>query len=246
MFRRLLMLGPAALLAAACDIDRPHPTDATLASTATVAFSAVKFWEAGATVSWNELATDLAVAAPAPGINATRLYAYLALAQFRAAEAAQAPGPHPPPAGDRTRQSRRASLLSDVPGSTAAASATRIWKRCFQRGAGRGLSGLAQPDPRADRHRELLECEPVAAVPNCLYGNRARADRFAPPQRRRSRADHVRDERGSLRRAHRMLRCQVLLLVHPAPAGEHGDRDRVPDAAAPVVPVRPLLFLGRV
>src|SRR6266702_3807202 len=90
-FKRMLLLGPAALLAAACSIDRPHPTGAT------VAFSAVKFWEAGATVRWNELATDLAVAAPAPGINATRLYAYLALAQFRAAEAAQAaPGPHPP------------------------------------------------------------------------------------------------------------------------------------------------------
>lgn len=96
MFKRMLVLGPAALLAAACGIDRPHPTDAT-ASTAAVAFSAVKFWEAGATVSWNKLATDLAGAAPAPGINATRLYAYLGLAQFRAAEAAQAaPGPHPP------------------------------------------------------------------------------------------------------------------------------------------------------
>ena len=91
MFKRILMLGPAALLAAACGSERPHPTDPT------VAFSAVKFWEAGATVRWNELATDLAVAAPAPGINAIRLYAYLSLAQFRAADAAQAaPGAHPP------------------------------------------------------------------------------------------------------------------------------------------------------
>ena len=97
MLKRLLMLGPAALLAAACGIDRPHPTGVPAASTATVAFSAVKFWEAGATVNWNQLATDLAVAAPAPGINAIRLYTYLALAQLRAAEAAQAaPGPHPP------------------------------------------------------------------------------------------------------------------------------------------------------
>src|SRR5437773_12063250 len=97
MFKRILLLGPAALLAAACGNDRPHPTAVAVASTATMAFSAGKFWEAGATVSGNELATDLAVAAPAPGINATRLYAYLALAQFRAAEAAQAaPGPHPP------------------------------------------------------------------------------------------------------------------------------------------------------
>src|SRR5258705_9748738 len=96
MFKRMLLFGPAALLAAACGNDRP-PTCVAVASTATVAFSAVKFWEAGATVRWNELATDLAVAAPAPGINAARLYAYLALAQFRAAEAAEAaPGPHPP------------------------------------------------------------------------------------------------------------------------------------------------------
>src|SRR5213596_2968094 len=97
MFKRILLLGPAALLAAACGNDRPHPTAVAVASTATVAFSAVKFWEAGATVRWNQLATDLAVAAPAPGINATRLYTYLSLAQLRAAEAAQAaPGPHPP------------------------------------------------------------------------------------------------------------------------------------------------------
>src|SRR5258706_11372686 len=96
MFKRMRLFGPAALLAAACGNDRP-PTAVAVASTATVAFSAVKFWEAGATVRWNEVATDLAVAAPAPGINAARLYAYLALAQFRAAEAAgAAPGPHPP------------------------------------------------------------------------------------------------------------------------------------------------------
>jgi len=91
MFNRMLMLGPAVLLIAACGIDRPHPTDAS------VAFSAVKFWDAGAAVRWNKLASDLAAAAPAPGINASRLYAYLSLAQLRAAEAAEAaPGPHAP------------------------------------------------------------------------------------------------------------------------------------------------------
>jgi len=91
------LLGPAALLAAACSIDRPYPTDASVAANTSVAFSAVKFWDAGATVGWNQLATDLTTAAPAPGINAIRLYTYLSLAQLRAAEAAQAaPGPHPP------------------------------------------------------------------------------------------------------------------------------------------------------
>src|SRR5438128_829109 len=97
MFNRILLLGPAALLAAACSIDRPYPTDASVAANTSVAFSAVKFWDAGATVGWNQLATDLTTAAPAPGINAIRLYTYLSLAQLRAAEAAQAaPGPHPP------------------------------------------------------------------------------------------------------------------------------------------------------
>jgi hypothetical protein len=94
MIKRTLV-GTAALLPR--PRRRPQPTDATLAPTGSAAFSAVKFWEVGATVSWNQLATDLATAAPAPGINAIRLYTYLSLAQFRAAEAAQAaPGPHPP------------------------------------------------------------------------------------------------------------------------------------------------------
>ena len=97
MLKRLPLLGAAALLAAACGTDRPNPTEPAKASNGSVAFSAVKFWEAGATVRWNQLASDLAAAAPAPGINARRLSAYLSLAQLRAAEAAQAaPGPHPP------------------------------------------------------------------------------------------------------------------------------------------------------
>src|SRR5215475_8199920 len=124
MFKRTLVLGTAALLAAGCGIDRPHPTDATRTSTALApngnpAFSAVKFWEVGATVSWNQLATDLATAAPAPGINAIRLYTYLSLAELRAAEAAQAmPGPHPPIAAAIGGASV-AVLSSFFPGSVA-------------------------------------------------------------------------------------------------------------------------------
>lgn len=45
-----------------------------------------KFREAGATVQWNELADQLAARRP---INAARLFTYLAMAQFRAAEAAE-------------------------------------------------------------------------------------------------------------------------------------------------------------
>ena len=124
MYKRTLAFGAAALLAAGCGIDRPHPTDATLASatlapSGRAAFSAVKFWEVGATVSWNQLATDLATAAPAPGINAIRMYTYLSLAQLRAAEAAQAsPGPHPPIAAAIGGASV-AVLSSFFPGSVA-------------------------------------------------------------------------------------------------------------------------------
>jgi hypothetical protein len=47
---------------------------------------APKFWETGATVRFNELADQLAARRP---VNAARLFTYLALAQFRAAEAAE-------------------------------------------------------------------------------------------------------------------------------------------------------------
>lgn len=56
--------------------------------------SAVKFWDANASADWNERATSLAARRP---INAARLYAYLSLAQLRAAEDAQSSStPHPP------------------------------------------------------------------------------------------------------------------------------------------------------
>jgi hypothetical protein len=74
------------LVAAACDERDESPIGPSP--------SAVKFWDAGASVGWNERATDLAAVRM---INASRLYAYLSLAQFRAAEAAQRlPGPHAP------------------------------------------------------------------------------------------------------------------------------------------------------
>lgn len=56
--------------------------------------SAVKFWDANASADWNERATSLAARRP---INAARLYAYLSLAQLRAAEDAKSSSrPHPP------------------------------------------------------------------------------------------------------------------------------------------------------
>ena len=89
---RLLAFTSVISLAAACDIGTaPEPSGA---ADTRIEVSAVKFWEAGATVAWNERATTLAAARV---IGAGQLYLYLSMAQFRAAEAAQAvPGPHPP------------------------------------------------------------------------------------------------------------------------------------------------------
>ncbi|HET8635100.1 MAG TPA: vanadium-dependent haloperoxidase [Gemmatimonadales bacterium] len=89
-YTRVLATAAGALLAACSEPSAP----VTGSAGATVPeASAVKFWEAGATASWNEMATALADQTP---IDASRLYAYLSLAQFRAAEAAGATEPHPP------------------------------------------------------------------------------------------------------------------------------------------------------
>jgi membrane-associated phospholipid phosphatase len=88
----LIVLLPAALLAAACSQD--SPTAASSIARPEAVANAVKFWEAGATVAWNERAEALAAARV---VNASQVFLYLSMAQFRAAEAAQAaPGPHPP------------------------------------------------------------------------------------------------------------------------------------------------------
>jgi len=80
------------VLVAACAETTTAPTGAD-AERFKSASSAVKFWDVGASTSWNELATDLTTRRVT---NANRLYAYLSLAQFRAAEAAKAIRPHPP------------------------------------------------------------------------------------------------------------------------------------------------------
>ena len=72
----------------------PHSESAALESRPANAKGAVKFWEAGAAVAWNEHAGALLAARSG---NQSRLYAYLGMAQYRAAEAAATlPGPHPP------------------------------------------------------------------------------------------------------------------------------------------------------
>jgi len=70
MRMRMLALLPATLLAAASSADRPT---AAAPADAAVAFDAVKFWEAGATVAWNERANALAAVRVISANRLTRL-----------------------------------------------------------------------------------------------------------------------------------------------------------------------------
>jgi hypothetical protein len=83
------MVGLATVLAGCAE----QPTAPAERASPPASLSALKFWDAGAAVAWNELATTLAARRP---INIFRLYAYLSLAQFRAAEASEVIQPHPP------------------------------------------------------------------------------------------------------------------------------------------------------
>ncbi len=89
---RLVFTTLAALGVAACGSVGTEPR-VTPVQPADANASAVKFWDANASADWNERATSLAARRP---INAARLYAYLSLAQLRAAEDAQSNRPHPP------------------------------------------------------------------------------------------------------------------------------------------------------
>lgn len=91
--RTTALVALAALAVAGCSDDVTSPKAPSPAA-ARPAAAAVKFWDANATASWNERATMLA-ARRAP-VNVFRLYAYLSLAQFRAAEEASAIEPHGP------------------------------------------------------------------------------------------------------------------------------------------------------
>lgn len=81
---RALAILAAATLASACSEQATTPTEIT-PSSADANASWGRHQDAGATASWNELATSLADRVP---IDQSRLYAYLSLAQLRAAEAA--------------------------------------------------------------------------------------------------------------------------------------------------------------
>ena len=95
MRTRLAALATPLLLLTACSEQSTSPTaNATTVAASAARGGAPKFWETGATVAWNELA-DRLIARRLP--NALRVNVYLALAQMRAAQAAEAGnGPHPP------------------------------------------------------------------------------------------------------------------------------------------------------
>ena len=67
------------VLVSACAETSTAPNGAD-AARSRIGNSAVKFWDVGASASWNELATDLTTRRVT---NASRLYAYLSLAQSR-------------------------------------------------------------------------------------------------------------------------------------------------------------------
>jgi membrane-associated phospholipid phosphatase len=81
----------ASTFLAACNEATNTPSE-TAAGTQLSA-SAPKFWETNAAADWTDLATSLAARRPG---DAGRMYAYLSLAQLRAAETAEAITPHPP------------------------------------------------------------------------------------------------------------------------------------------------------
>ena len=94
MRTRLTSLAVPLVLFAACSEQPTSPAGNTAGASAALSGGAPKFWETGATVAWNELADRLLARRPT---TALRVDVYLALAQLRAAEAAEAgTQPHPP------------------------------------------------------------------------------------------------------------------------------------------------------
>ena len=83
----------AVLVAACADRSTPVAPDLTTDVSAKAGQSAPKFWETNASANWNAFATTLNARRP---VGAGRLYAYLSLAQLRAAEDADGIRPHGP------------------------------------------------------------------------------------------------------------------------------------------------------
>jgi membrane-associated phospholipid phosphatase len=93
--RRAILYAAALGFGAAACADRSTAPSPAAAPSEAAAQAQTKFWDDNAAANWNVRATALAARQP---VNVQRLYAYLSLAQLRAAESAQAVRPHPPTA----------------------------------------------------------------------------------------------------------------------------------------------------
>ncbi len=93
-FALAAVLGSSVMLNA-CDRNSSDYATAT-GPLSSSSVSAPKFWDVSATAHWNQRATALAAASPS---DAGRVFAYLAMAQYRAAEAAAEIRPHGPTVG---------------------------------------------------------------------------------------------------------------------------------------------------
>jgi hypothetical protein len=113
--RHLTFMTMASLAIAACDTSTAPTAPVESRPAPAVQFSALKFWDAGATVAWNALAVSLA---QATAVDAGRMHLYLSLAQLRAAEGAQATVPHPP-IGGAIGAASAAVLVAFFPASAA-------------------------------------------------------------------------------------------------------------------------------
>jgi membrane-associated phospholipid phosphatase len=91
-----LTAGLAAILLAGGCTDVPTPTDPAVSQ------SAIRFWETGSTVAWNETAQELLTARVPNPVAQVRILAYLSVAQYNAiitAESEIGPASKPSPAG---------------------------------------------------------------------------------------------------------------------------------------------------
>lgn len=144
-----LVVALAALALAACSGDRA--TSSLSAPRTPSRDGAVKFWDANAAANWNEIATSLAARRT---VNANRLYLYLSLAQYRAAEDAEAIRPHPPTVAAIAAASAdvlesyfpldAAEILADLAAQESAAPWPGAKHQDFDRGAALGHAAAAR------------------------------------------------------------------------------------------------------
>ncbi|MBP2647996.1 MAG: phosphoesterase PA-phosphatase related protein [Gemmatimonadetes bacterium] len=116
---RALAILASVTLAAGCSEPTTTPTATGSSQQSGETAATSKYQDAGATASWNALATSLA---DRVAIDQGRMYAYLSMAQFRAAMAANDPDreQHYSPGGFHRRYPDRLSVSAAIGGASAA------------------------------------------------------------------------------------------------------------------------------